>query len=248
MSLRKTLIAATLPLLAACSTGTEPTGTSVSLSFTTRAPSGPAFSIQHGADTLTDAQNQLVITSAQVVMREIELERVDVADCDVEPEPEGCDDFEIGPVLVDLPLNGATEREVTISIAPGTYDEMEFEVHKVNGGDEEDAAFVAANPNFDGISIRVTGEFNGNPFVFTSDLEAEQEFNLNPPLVIDEGVSSTNVTVRVGLDQWFRDAGGNLIDPATGNKGEVNESMIKENIKNSIDAFEDEDEDGDDLH
>ena len=118
----------------------------------------------------------------------------------------------------------------------GNYDEIEFELHKVNGGDEEDAAFVAANPDFDGLSIRIVGEFNGNPFVFTSDLDVEQEFDLNPPMVIDEGVSSTNVTVRVGLDQWFRDAAGSLLDPATGNKGGPNESLIKENIKQSIEV------------
>ena len=45
---------------------------------------------------------------------------------------------------------------------------------------------------------------------------------------------------------WFRDGSGALVEPTSANKGGLNEGLVKENIKNSIDAFEDEDEDGDD--
>jgi hypothetical protein len=38
------------------------------------------------------------------------------------------------------------------------------------------------------------------------------------------------------------------VDPATGNKGGANESLVKENIKQSIEAFEDENHDGHDDH
>jgi hypothetical protein len=37
-----------------------------------------------------------------------------------------------------------------------------------------------------------------------------------------------------------------LVDPNTANKGGQNESVVKENIKTSFKAFEDEDRDGDD--
>ena len=40
------------------------------------------------------------------------------------------------------------------------------------------------------------------------------------------------------------DAAGQTVNPATGNVGGENESLIKENIKNSIEAFEDDDRDG----
>ncbi|MBI2537305.1 MAG: hypothetical protein HYW06_10175, partial [Gemmatimonadetes bacterium] len=100
-----------LLLVAACSDGTGP-GTSLALSFSTRLPAGaaapsraPSFGAAvTGADTLTDGTNTLIITKAEIVLREIELERQDVVDCDVEPEPAGCEEFETGPVLVDLPL------------------------------------------------------------------------------------------------------------------------------------------------
>jgi hypothetical protein len=46
------------------------------------------------------------------------------------------------------------------------------------------------------------------------------------------------------LDQWFRDLASNLINPQDGNKGGQHESLVKENIKQSIEAFEDHDSDG----
>ncbi|MFQ6047692.1 MAG: hypothetical protein ACE5PT_15260 [Gemmatimonadales bacterium] len=250
MSVRGVSLLIGAALIAACSDssgpGTEPTA---SLSFSTRTPppvtasAGPQFSIV-AADTLSDSTNTLVISKVELVLREIELERVEVVDCDVDPEPEGCEEFEIGPILVDLPLNGATEQELAIAIPPGTYDELEFEIHKVSSGDPEDAAFRQAHPDFVDISIRVQGTFNGQAFTYETDLDVEQEFELNPPLVIDSTTVTTNVTVRVGLDGWFRDATGTLVDPASANKGGPNESLVKENIKQSFEAFAAEDQAG----
>ena len=235
----------------ACSDGTGP-GTSVSLSFATR-PSAGALTAAFGAprapgiafagDTLKDGTNTLIITSAQIVLREIELKRQEVVNCDVTPEPAGCEDFEIGPVLVDLPLGPGTKEQVTVDLPPGTYTEVEFEVHKISL-DAEDAAFRTAHPEFAEKSIRVQGTFNGVAFTYESDLDVEQELDLAPPLVIADSVTATNLTVRVGLANWFLALDGKLVNPATGNKGGANESLVKENIKQSIEAFEDRDEDG----
>jgi hypothetical protein len=241
---------------AGCGDGTGPgTQPIVSLSFSTRLPAGgmsPAaaphasrsWNLSAANDTITDGANTLVITSAQIVLREIELERQEVADCDVEPEPAGCEDFEIGPVLVNLPLGAGAAEQVAVEVSPGTYTEVEFEIHKVSDG-PADAAFRAAHPEFADKSIRVQGTFNGAPFTFESDLDVEQELDLVPPLVIADSVTSTNLTVRVGLANWFRGPDGKLVNPATANKGGANESIVKENIKQSVEAFEDHDEDGD---
>jgi hypothetical protein len=226
----------------------------VTLSFATRQPATASLarglSLQATgalADTLTTGGDTLIITRARIVMREIELERVEATSCDTTiVDHDACEEFEIGPVLVDLPLNGQVEQEFSVAIAPGSYDEIEFEIHKVSNDDQEDADFRNANPDFAGISIRVDGTFNGTDFVFTSDLDVEQEFDLNPPLTVDSTAAGTNVTILVGLDGWFRSPAGAVLNPETGNKGEVNESLIKENIKQSIEAFEDEDEDGED--
>jgi hypothetical protein len=197
-------------------------------------------------DTLVVDEDTLVLSSVEVVFREIELKRLEVADCDVDPEPEGCEEFEAGPVLVSLPLSPGADSAFALDIPPGTYTEIEFDVHKVSDSDEEDAAFRLAHPSFVDKSIRVTGTFNGQAFVFESDLDVEQELDLTPALVVEDATTMANITILVDVDGWFRDNLGGLIDPATANKGFDNEGIVKENIKNTMEAFEDEDEDGSD--
>jgi len=240
-----------LALVAACGDGTG-AGSGVALSFSTNspgaAPVAPFASMQAAAfdDTLVTNGDTLIITKAEIVLREIELERVETTECDDSVATDDCEEFEVGPILLDIPLNGSTETLVSIDAPDGTYDEIEFEIHTVSSDDPEDADFRSQYPDMVDKSIRVQGTFNGAPFTYETDLEAEQEFDLSPLLVIDNATGTTNVTVRIDLDAWFRDGSGNLVNPDSGNKGGANESLIKESIKQSMDAFEDEDRDGDD--
>ena len=243
---------AALLVLAACSDGTGPTtGAQVSLTFASGVSAGGAAAPSRFAGPMAVSYmvgtNTLEITSVQVVLREIELESVEVADCDVEPEPAGCEDFETGPILIDLVLDGTTNTNISVAIPPGTYDEVEFDIHKVSSDDPEDAAFLLANPTMDGKSIVVEGTYNGVAYTFETNLSEEQEFDLIPNLVIGEDAPATNVTIRLDVSTWFVDETGSLFDPATAAKGQPNEGLAKNNIKNSIDAFEDEDRDGDDT-
>jgi hypothetical protein len=244
-------------IMAACSDGTAPGNQpGLSLSFSTRAPAGTqaaGFFASPLADTLDDGQNVLIIDRAEIVLREIELERMN-DDCDddfpgdssSDSDDDGCEEFETAPMLIDLPLNGTVETQITIEVPPDIYDELEFEIHKVSNDDPEDADFRAQHPDMVGKSIRVTGTFNGEAFTYESDLDVEQEHDLVPPLVVDESMTLTNVTVLLDLSVWYVDGAGNLLDPRTANKGGVNEGIVKENIKQSVEAFEDEDRDGDD--
>jgi hypothetical protein len=238
--------------LAGCSDPTEVAlRGGVAVSFATQSPTAgtPAPPFRRAAamdDTLVVGTDSLILTSVQVVLREIELKQAETADCDVEPEPAGCEEIEVGPVLVDLPLTSGADSTFAIEVPAGTYSRIDFEVHKVSGGDPTDAAFLQAHPTFDGLSIRAQGTFNGQAFTFETDLDVEQELNLAVPMVVDE-TTATNLTVRVDVSTWFRSPGGALIDPATANTGGQNESDVKENIKDSFKAFEDEDRDGDEL-
>jgi hypothetical protein len=241
--------------LAACADSNGPgSGPTVSLSFASRLPAGAAApsraaglqSAVTGADTLTDGTNTLIITKAELVLREIELKRQEVANCDVQPKPQGCKDFEVGPLLIDLPLGAGTAQQVTVDIPPGTYTEVEFEIHKVSKDDPQDSTFRRLHPDFLDRSIRVQGTFNGTAFTYVSDLNVEQELEFAKPLVITDTTTATNLTIRVVLADWFRSASGGLLDPASANRGQPNESLVKENIKRSMKAFEDRDRDGDD--
>jgi hypothetical protein len=195
-------------------------------------------------ETYTDADgNTLVISRVQLVMSELELESATTGDdCDIADAEGECEELKLGPFLVDLPLGtGGVARNFSVAIAAGSYDEVEFEIHKPESSDE--AAFIAANPDFDGVSIRAEGTYNGTPFTYSSDLDVEMEIDLDPPLEVVDG-AATDLTLLVDLSTWFRDAGGALLDPASANKGEANEGVVKENVKASLEAFEDDDRDG----
>ncbi|MFQ5704826.1 MAG: hypothetical protein ACE5HT_12495 [Gemmatimonadales bacterium] len=239
---------------AACndSTGNQQFKSNVSVSFSTQsaAPApAPSFAIATPSlaafdDTLTSGIDTLIITQAQLVLRKIELKQATSVNCDLVPEPPECEDVELGPVLVDMPLTPGAQRKFSVALPMGTFTAIEFEIHKVSG-DAEDQAFLQANPGFLDKSIRVTGTFNGQAFTFESDLDVEQTLVLIPALVVGQA-AATNVTIRVDISTWFVDQSGALVDPATANKGGQNENVVKDNIKVSLKAFEDKDEDGDD--
>lgn len=210
--------------------------------------------------TVTDGVNTLVIEAVQMVVREIELKREDDDACDdgvvgsgsgddgasLSDDDDGCEEFEIGPILFDLPLGPGVEQQIAVEVPAGVYDELEFEIHKPeDDGDAADREFLNQHPDFRDISIRATGTFNGTQFTFTSDLNEEQERRLVPPLTL-EGTETVNLTFFVDVRTWFRGTGDLLFDPATANKGGVNENLAEENIKESIGIFEDDDRDGED--
>lgn len=235
------LFAGILVTLAACNSTSPTQLADVAVSFTKGTP-GPTAALFDRAGAT--AGNALVITSAELVLREIELKRADVTDCDLLGEnDDGCEEFEAGPVLVSIPVDGSVSQEFTLAIPAGSYDEIEFDIHKVTSGDPADAQFLVEHPEYRDLSIRVVGTFDGQDFIFETDLNVEQELDFSPPLVIGES-ASTNITIAVGLDSWFLDANGQPVNPETGNKNMENENLIKDNIKNSIEAFEDSDRDG----
>jgi len=208
----------------------------------------PSFAV-----TRTDGSgNELVLDSVQLVLREIELERAFEDDCPDEgqfDDDDDCEEFEAGIRLLELPLDGSVETLIAIDAPAGTYDELEFEIHKPDDDEPEDREFLEQHPEFRDVSIRVKGTFNGEEFLFLQDLNEDQEREMNPPLVVEEGGEPVNVTLMIDVSTWFTSDGtptGSLIDPRTANKGGANENLVEENIENSIEAFEDDDVDGDD--
>src|SRR5438874_4966133 len=252
------VIASTLALAAGAegngSRGIAPVSLALSSAGSTTAPAEAAA----GSETFTDGTNTLVISSVEVVLRKVELKRAEAAAaCAMSTsgitasEDGGCgpenDELEAGPALVDLPLGGI-ERTFTAAVPAGTFDALEFQIHKPsNDGDAADQDFLKAHPDFAGISIRVKGTFNGADFTYTSDLSVGEELRFDPPVVVTAGTPAS-VTIKLDLDGWFR-SGGTLVDPATGAKGAENENLVRDNIMRSFHAFQDNDEDGmDDGH
>jgi hypothetical protein len=235
-------------LVAACSgAGSGPAGDGqVSLGLATRSAAAANAAVVAGPETYTDgAGNTLVIDRVQLVFRELELENEThqgACETDTSSADGDCAEIELGPFLVDLPIGvGGAARTVTASVPAGTYDEVKFKIRAPDDDTSADNAFVAEHPDFAHTSIKVEGSFNGTPFTFVSDLRAELKLELSPPLVVDAS-GTTDLTLFADLGAWFRDAGGSLIDPASG----ASATLVGDNIARGFNAFEDENHDGSD--
>jgi hypothetical protein len=253
-----TLVALALSLaVGACSESN--TGT-VSLALTARQAAAPsasaAFSTVAAAPSVAATgdstvimlgNDSIIIRSAQLVLRKVELKRSDVASCDAVAGNDDCEEFETGATLVTLPLGSATiSQQVSVAAPPGTFNALEFEIHKPSSS--EDAAFIAANPDFATISIRVTGTYSQagtrSAFTFTSDVDQNEEATLPSPVTVQAG-QGLNVTLRVDISGWYLNAAKTaLVDPASANQGGANESVVANNIQTSFQAFEDDNHDG----
>lgn len=208
----------------------------------------PAFDL-----VFDDGSSRLVITRVAVVLREIELELADDDACDGSGGPghdesgssdDGCEEFAVGPVLLEVPLDGRVEQVVAVDdVRPGVYDEVEFEIHKPDDDTPSDVDFLGAHPEFRRVSIRVEGTFDGTAFTYLTDLDEEREVRLSPPLDLRAG-GGTTLTLSLDVAAWFRDGTGSLVDPASANDGGPNENLVRDNIRSSIEGFEDRDRDG----
>lgn len=189
----------------------------------------------------------LVVTRVQLVIAEAELETPDASCIAADDDDSECPEIKLGPTLVDLPLDGSIRAVLQANVPAGTYEELEFEIEAVEESDDDDmsaqevAAFLTANPQFRGVSIRVEGTYDGAPFVYTTDAEAELELEFSPPVSID---GSSNITVHVDVASWFRGPNGVTIDPRTANQGGANKELVDDNIERSFEAFDDDDRDG----
>jgi len=196
--------------------------------------------------TLADGTNTLVLSKVFMVLREVELKRQFHAECDssITGDDDSCEEFSAGPMLLELDLGGSGKQLVAIDVDPGTYDELEFDVHKPDDDTPDDLVFLLQYPQFRGVSIWVEGSFNEESFTFLQDLNEEQEIDLLPALVVGAEAADLNLTMSLDLGTWFVSQSGDLLDPRSGNKGGDNEELVEHNIKASIDLFRDDDRDG----
>lgn len=208
--------------------------TPLTLAFTTTmtGSSTAATMSRSGTASISDRTgNVLTIERAEIAISKIEFES----------DSGSREDVEQGPILVDLPLGGGVPETITeASLPEGVWEEVEFEVDKLER-DDPDAAELLDQTGFpEGFSIRVQGVWtpDGGPerdFTFLSDIDEEQELEFKPSLVVSVDQPKT-VNFRVDLDSWFRTEDGTLVNPEEGNSGGRFEDLIEENIERSIEA------------
>lgn len=237
---------------AACSDSTSPAAQKgLSVSFSTasqttagatlqRSAFGPRFSVIAGSGSDT-----LVINKVQVVFSKMELASASSV-CSGTTQDD-CPEMHLSPMLVSLPLDSGLATPISVPVPAGTYTKLEAKIDAVQSTDTDapgTAAFVAANPAFQGVSVQVDGTWNGQPFTYTTNAEAELELSFNPAMVVDS--TGMNLTVNIDVASWFRSSTGALIAPSTAAPGGANESTVAENIKRSFKVYEDDNRDGKD--
>jgi len=147
----------------------------------------------------------------------------------------------LGPVVIDLSgadLDGKVHHVFDSKVPAGTYDKIEFEIHPL------ESAPTAAGASADDLvkqhaSAIIEGTVDGVKFTFTTAIEAQQEFE-GTFVVTDK---SSNVTFDVDTSKWFVKDGARL-DPRVA----ANRPAIEDNLRNSINAFQDDDGLGHENH
>jgi hypothetical protein len=134
--------------------------------------------------------------------------------------------------------SGQIVEQFALDVAAGTYDELKFRIHHLEGAQRLEDADVGAGQ----ASVVVTGTLpDGRAFTFRSRVNDQQK--LKGTFAIG-GAAPSNITLTIDPTRWFADAAGALLDPSV----EANRPAIERNIRASIDAFDDDDHDGRDDH
>lgn len=150
-------------------------------------------------------------------------------------DDEGCPPLTVGPVLIDLPLDGTTKVVLDAFVPAGTYTRLQARLHAVKPGDEGIGDFLTAHPDFEGISVKVVGVFTdaanaAHDFTFTSPLNVVTTVKLDSAVTVGDG--TTNLTINVDVASWFTNASGGVIDPTSAD----NQHAIEKNIRRSLRA------------
>lgn len=182
--------------------------------------------------------NHVTITEAKMLIRRIEFK----SDLEDDGIADDSLDFQTDPLVVILNLDGNVNEIAVTDVEPGSYDEIEFDIHKPEDMETPpDPDFRIGDSGDERFSIIITGTYNGQNFVYRSNENMEQEMELTTPLIITEDTENINVTLKVNVSNWFVDESGNQLDPLNPD----NESDIDDSIERSFEnVYEDNDLDG----
>ena len=226
----------------------------VNLQLSTR-PKPGAVALSASAAPVTLGGDEIVIEAVDIVLRKIRFGGVAGGACDGDAgtaaggEAEDCGEFRTGPELFALPLEEGVVPTYTATVPVGSYRQIQFQIHRPTD-ETGDAELLAAHPDFNGTSIRVTGTYQKAgesapvPFVYTTDLTSVLTVELEAPIDVADG-EELAMTLAFQTAGWFVNASGDgLVDPATALDGQPQEALVEQNIRSSVRAFQDEDGDG----
>jgi hypothetical protein len=223
--------------LPACSDDSDLGDVSLQLASYSAGSAAPGVA---GQLVITSGDDEIVLDQVGLVLRKVRLDGPPTASCPEDDEGDSrCAELEFGPLLFELPLEEGAEGVLNAAVPVGAYTGLKFQLHRPTNANE-DADFVADHPEFEDISIRVLGSYNGTPFTFTSDLTLVEDLDFGGPLeVVAEG--ELPLTLLVEVADWFAADGGGLVNPTEANDGGPFESLVERQIRESFRAFRDRD-------
>lgn len=162
-------------------------------------------------------------------------------------------EFEAGPILVDLPLDGGVISLLDGEVPAGSYRELELEIDRPNDRKASHEAFRTDHPDWPrNASIRVRGTFDPGTgpqaFDVFLNIELDLELEFDEPIVIEAdsaGVTGpVEVTLSIDVNQWFVGRDGLFFDPRALSADHGLREKVARNIRFSFKAFRDRDRNG----
>jgi hypothetical protein len=194
--------------------------------------------------SLQKTSEDFQLTEVKILLRDIKLEKESDGESEGEEgnDETECEAVKVGPFIVNLNIDGSTTDFAVNNLPAGIYDELKFEIHKLEASETPpDPEFKDGDNSSLRYSVIVKGVYNSNEFVYKSRKSAHQELEFENLLVVGEN-TATNLTIAVDPSSWFYKEGV-LLDPTNPS----NENDIDNNIEHSFKkAFKDNDHDGDD--
>lgn len=153
-----------------------------------------------------------------------------------ESDTVGEGEVKVGPFIAEFNASGATILS-TVTIPPGTYDRIKFELHKLN--DKDDASLINSSLFGDFVNGgRYTAIIDGKayvngvgyPFSFKTSKTDNVQIFINPPAAFSAG-SSYNLALVFDPKLVFVQSGSRPLDPRSTDNQKTIEDLIKDALK-----------------
>lgn len=172
------------------------------------------------------AVDSLKLTAVRLILRDIKFKST----------AEDTLNFKTAPLLLTVNLTGTVQSLGAIQVPLGTYNRIEFDVHRLEKTSLTNPADTVTFADFlkgERYSVIIDGRMyisgKDSAFSYRSKIDAKQKYDLSPVLTVDKQTPNVSTTMQINTANWFR-FGGALLDPMDKN----NEGKIDEAIKASI--------------
>jgi len=184
-------------------------------------------------DSAGDSQNYFILDTVKILIKDIKL--------NVANNNQDSNNFKTGPFVLYINTFSTINEISTALIPAGSYDKIKFEIHKLNNNE------VSPDPEFSDVngtySVIVKGWYLGNYFVYKSSKSAHQMINFSDTIPLSTTGARTNITLVVKPYIWFI-KNNVYMDPNVPSNSNDIDNNIKDNFKNNLKAFRDNDKNG----